>query len=249
MTTWYDQDNFWETFRPTLFSEQRWGAAPTEVDHLLALLNLESDAPVLDLCCGPGRHSLELARRGFHVTGVDRTASYLEAARQQASAEGLEVEFVQEDMRRFVRPGAFDAAINLFTSFGYFEDPAQDLQVAKNLYTSLKPGGKLVIEMMGKEVLARIFQPRDWFWLDEEEGVIMLEERKLSQGWGWIESTWTLLRSSERQTHTVSHRLYAGTELAALLRQAGFSSVELFGGLEGVLYDQRARRLVALAEK
>ena len=249
MTTWYDQDDFWETFRPTLFSEQRWDAAPTEVDHLLTLLDLEPGAPVLDLCCGPGRHSLELARRGFEVIGVDRTASYLEAARQQANEEGREVEFVQEDMRRFVRPGAFDAAINLFTSFGYFEDPAQDLQVAEHLYTSLKPGGKLVMEMMGKEALARIFQERDWFWLDEEKGVIMLEERKLSQGWGWIESTWTLLRGSERQTYTVSHRLYAGTELAALLRQAGFSSVELFGGLEGVPYDQRARRLVAMAEK
>ena len=249
MTTWYDQDDFWETFRPTLFSEQRWDAAPTEVDHLLALSDLEPGAPVLDLCCGPGRHSLELARRGFRVTGVDRTVSYLEAARQQANEEGLEVEFVQEDMRRFVRPGAFDAAINLFTSFGYFEDPAQDLQVAEHLYTSLKPGGKLVMEMMGKEALARIFQERDWFWLDEEEGVIMLEERKLSQGWGWIESTWTLLRGSERQTYTVSHRLYAGTELAALLRQAGFSSVELFGGLEGVPYDQHARRLAVVAKK
>ncbi len=249
MTTWYDQDDFWETFFPTLFSSRRWEAAPAEIDSLLELTDLEPGAHVLDLCCGPGRHSLELARRGFRVTGVDRTASYLGAARQKVAEESLEIEFVQEDMRRFVRPGAFDAALNLFTSFGYFEDPADDLQVAKNLYASLKPGGKLVIEMMGKEVLARIFQERDWAWLDEEEGVIMLQERKLSQGWGWIENTWILLRGTDRKTSTISHRLYAGTEMASLLRQAGFASVTLFGGLDGVPYDQYARRLVVVAKK
>jgi SAM-dependent methyltransferase len=249
MTTWYDRDDFWETFRPSLFGERRWEMAPAEVDSLLELTDLEPGAHVLDLCCGPGRHALELARRGFWVTGVDRTAAYLDAARQKAADEGLKIEFVQEDMRRFVRPGAFDMAINLFTSFGYFKDPADDLQVAKNLQTSLKPGGKLVMEMMGREVLARIFRPRDWVWLDEEEGVIMLEERKLSQSWGWMENTWILLRGSERKSYTLSHRLYAGTELASLLQQAGFTSVALFGGLEGIPYNQSARRLVAVAEQ
>jgi SAM-dependent methyltransferase len=249
MATWYDRDDFWETFRPSLFSKRRWEMAPAEVDSLLELTGLELDAHVLDLCCGPGRHALELARRGFRVTGVDRTAAYLDAARQKAADEGLEVEFVQEDMRRFARPGAFDMAINLFTSFGYFKDPADDLQVAKNLHASLKPGGKLVMEMMGREVLARIFRPRDWVWLDEEEGVIMLEERKLGQSWGWMENTWILLRGSERKSYTLSHRLYAGTELASLLQQAGFTSVALFGGLEGIPYNQNARRLVTVAKR
>ena len=249
MTTWYEHDDFWETFLLTLFSGHRWEMAPAEVDGLLKLAGLESNAHVLDLCCGPGRHALELARRGLRVTGVDRTVLYLDTARQKAVEEGLEIEFVQEDMRHFVRPGAFDAAINLFTSFGYFEDPADDLQVARNLHESLKPGGKLVMEMMGKEVLARVFRDRDWFWLDEDKDAIMLEERRLSQSWGWMENTWTLLRGGERKTYTVSHRLYAGTELASLLRQAGFASVALFGGLEGVPYDQNARRLVAVAEK
>ena len=249
MTTWYDRDDLWETFYPTLFSVRQWEMAPAEVEGLLKLADLEPGAHVLDLCCGPGRHALELARRGFQVTGVDRTAAYLDAARQKATEEGLAVEFVEEDMRRFVRPGTFDAAINLFTSFGYFKDLADDLQVAKNLHASLKPGGRLVMDMMGKEVLARIFQHRDWVWLDEEKGVIVLEERTLSQGWGWIENTWILLHGSERKTYSVSHRLYAGTELASLLRQAGFTSVALFGGLEGVPYDQNARRLVAVAER
>ncbi len=249
MAAWYEENEFWKNFSPVLFDARRWEAVPTEIDELLTLANIAPGAPVLDLCCGPGRHSLELARRGFTVTGVDRTTRYLAEARRSAAAEELSIEFVERDMRRFRRPAAFDLAINLYTSFGYFEDKADDEQVARNLYESLKPRGKLVLEMMGKEVLARVFQERAWFWLDEEAGVMMLEERKLCQGWGWIESTWTLIYATERFSHTVGHRLYAGTELAALLRQAGFAKVELFGGLDGIPYDHNARRLVAIAEK
>ena len=67
---WYEQDTFWETFEPTMFGERRWSDAPTEVENAIALLNLQPGKAVLDLCCGVGRHSLELARRGFAVTGV-----------------------------------------------------------------------------------------------------------------------------------------------------------------------------------
>ena len=249
MAAWYEQEDFWEIFDPVLFGPARWAKASAQVDDLLKLAGLTPPAHLLDLCCGPGRHALELARRGFHVTGVDRTERYLEAARRKAAEEGLAIEFVCEDMRRFSRPAAFDAAINLFTSFGYFEDRAEDLQVLCNLYASLKPGARLIMDLVGKEVLARSFRERDWHWLDEDSGVLMLEERRLSQGWGWIESTWTLIRENDRVSRTFSLRNYAGTELAALLMQAGFRSVALYGALSGAPYDQNAQRLVAVAEK
>src|SRR5204863_7756432 len=133
-----------------------------EVDQLTKLLDLDSPAKVLDLCCGLGRHSLELARRGFDVTGVDRTGVYLRRAQKQADSEGLKIEFVQEDMRQFCRPEAFDLTLNLFTSFGYFESPAEDRRVLVNVHKSLQPGGRLVMDMMGKEIIARVFRERDW---------------------------------------------------------------------------------------
>jgi 2-polyprenyl-3-methyl-5-hydroxy-6-metoxy-1,4-benzoquinol methylase len=161
MAEWFEDDRFWETMAPHMFGPQRIEGTPTEVDQVLDLLEVESGAHILDLACGPGRHTLELARRGFRVTGVDRTAAYLERAREQAAEEELEIEFVQADMREFRRPDAFDAAVNLFTSFGFFEHAADDLQVVRNLYDSLKPGGRLLMEMSGKEVLARMFRERD----------------------------------------------------------------------------------------
>ena len=243
---WHEDDRFWERTAPFQFSERRWAAAPEEVEKALALLELEAGAAVLDLCCGPGRHSLELARRGFKVTGVDRTARFLEEARRRAEAEGLEIEFVQEDMRTFRRPGAFDAAINLFTSFGYFDDPEEDRRVLENIYASLKPDGKLLLDVMGKEVLARIFRPRDW---QEHNGVLFLEERRLIEGWSRIETRWIIIRDGEREEFTLSLRLYSGAELRALLQEVGFRRTWLFGDLDGEPYDQDARRLVALAEK
>lgn len=153
MGVWHEQDGFWEEM--PMFSEQHWEASGEEVDSALSLLEIEPGATVLDLACGVGRHSLELSRRGYRVTGVDRTAAYLRTAHEQAAADGLELELLQADMRRFVRPSAFDAALNLYTSFGYCDDPAEDQRVLDNFCQSLRPGGALVMEMMGKEMLAR----------------------------------------------------------------------------------------------
>jgi SAM-dependent methyltransferase len=159
--SWHEQDVFWETVASILFSQRRWSDAPAEVEKVVSLLGIGPGTHILDLCRGVGRHSLELARRGFHVTGVDRTRLYLDRASKQAEAEALKVEFVQDDMRTFCRPDAFDAVINLFTSFSYFEDPEEDRQVLLNVYRSLKPGGVFLLEMLGKEILARIFRERD----------------------------------------------------------------------------------------
>lgn len=246
MKTWHEDDAFWREAASVLFSGRRLAAAAEEVDRVVALGEIQPGARILDLCCGVGRHALELARRGCRVTGVDRTAEYLALAREQAAAEGLDVEWVQADMREFVRPQAFDAAINLFTSFGYFEDPADDRRAAENLCRSLVPGGALVMDLLGKEVLARIFRSRDWH---EEDGALVLEERRVAQEWGWIENRWILIRGDRRTELQLGHRLYAATELVALLRDVGFAQAKAYGGLDGSPYDHAAKRLVVVARR
>ncbi|MBA7619403.1 hypothetical protein ES703_26742 [subsurface metagenome] len=99
--SWHENDAFWETLAPMVFREQMWANVPLELDGVISLLKISPRARVLDLCCGPGRHSLELARRGFKVTGVDRTKLYLDEAQRQAEAEGLKIEFVQDDRGLF----------------------------------------------------------------------------------------------------------------------------------------------------
>jgi SAM-dependent methyltransferase len=245
-TPWHQDDDFWETFTDSMFDERRWALAPDEIAEVIDLLRVEPGAHVLDLACGVGRHSLALARLGFRVTGVDRTRHYLEQAAGRAAQEGLHVEFVREDMRTFVRPGAFDAAINLFTSFGYFEDPQDDRRVVQNVCHSLKPGGVFILDMMGKEVLARVFTPRDWV---EENGTLFLQERTLSQNWGWIQSRWVLIEKGQRTEFTLGHRLYSATELIALFIDCGFAQADAYGDLDGSPYDHQARRLIVMGRK
>lgn len=244
---WHDDDSFWRDWRPMMFTPERWTRVPAEVDEILKLLKAKPGARILDLCCGPGRHSLELARRGFRVTGVDRTKAYLRDARRLARKEKLDVEFVLADMRRFRRPRAFDACINMFTAFGYFRRQADDLRVLKNVFSSLRPGGVFLMDIMGKERIAKIFAPRTWHRMPD--GTIVLEERWLEDDFGWIENVWTMIRRGRMRSHRVAHRLYSGVELRNLALQAGFARAKAFGSLDRKPYDQDAQRLVVLARK
>lgn len=247
MPEWYEDAEFWKSFAPFFFTPERIESSGAQADALIKLLGVVPGARVLDLCCGIGRHSIALAQRGLKVTGVDRTHAFLDRAKSSAQKEGVSVEWVEKDMRAFKRPKAFDGAMNCVTSFGYFADPAQDLLVARNLHDSLKPKARLVIEMMGKEILARDFHERTWERLSDS--ALLLQERKLSSGWDWLESRWTLIAAKRRKELTFSCRPYSGAELRAVLKQAGFRDVELFGNLGGIPYDTRAERLVAVATK
>ena len=229
-----------------MFSQQRLEGSPAEVKNIISLLGIKPPARVLDLGCGVGRHSLELARQGFRVTGVDRTRRYLEQATGKAAQEGLNIEFVQDDMRAFCRPDTYDTVINMFTSFSYFGDPEEDRQVVINVFESLKPGGIFLLETHGKETLARIFLEKNW---EEINGVFVLYERKPTRNWGWMENRWIMFKDDQRIEHTVSHRLYSATELAAMITDCGFTQVNAYGDLSGNPYDHTARRLALVARK
>lgn len=244
---WHESDEFWQAVETFLFTKQRWDNTPVEIDNLISILKIQPGAKILDLCCGVGRHSIGLAKKGFSVTGVDRTKRYLMQAKQKAKQEKVKISFIQADMREYCQPNTFDAVINMFTAFGYFENPIDDKRVVKKVYQSLKPGGRFILELMGKEILARIFSERGWE--EGENGLVILEERKLSQNWGWIDNRWILIKGNKRKEFKVSHRLYSAVELTNLLKQCGFKQIEVYGDLAGAPYDQNAKRLVVVAKK
>jgi len=243
---WYQDENFWKTFAPAMFNQERLEAAEGDVDNIVKLLAPEEGAKILDLCCGIGRHSLELARRGYEVVGVDLTDEYLTKAQRWAENEGLDVRFVKSDMRHFCQIEEFDAVINMFTAFGYFEIEADNRRVLANIHCSLRKGGTLILDTIGKEILARIFQQRDWH---EADGGIFLREYKMQQNWSWIDSRWMMLKNGNIREYRFGHRIYSAVEIAGLLKDCGFSSVNIYGDLEGSDYDQNAKRLVAVAIK
>ncbi len=243
---WYEDESFWDDTQSILFNKNRIENTLVEIDRILELVPIKPEHKILDLCCGVGRHSHELARRGFDVVGVDRKEKYLEDARSIARDEGLNIEFIREDMRKFCRPDNFDVVLNMYTSFGYFEDEAEDVQVVQNISRSLREGGCFFMESMSKEVLAHIFSERSWV---EVEGKFMLEERKIEDNWGRIRSRWIIFDGDKRMEHELTIRLYSATEMRKLLLRNGFKTVDFFGNLKGDPYDHTAQRLIVLAKK
>jgi len=266
---WFNDEDFWRYYAPVIFDEKHWEEVPEVADSVTRLAGLslyggngspgasDADNPgprALDLCCGMGRITAELARRGFSATGVDITASFLETAREDAAYEHLDIEYIRADARSFKRPLFFDTALCLYVSFGYFEERGDDLLVARNVYDSLKPGASFIIETLGKEIAVRDFIPGEWF---ERAGYTVLTEYEAVDSWGGLKNRWILVKNSgpaareapARIEKTFVQRLYAATELRSLLFEAGFSSVELYGGWDERPYDQYAEVLIAVGRK
>ena len=244
MPEWFEDEEFWIAYAPLMFDESRWAEVPEVVDNLLKLSSIAAGAKVLDLCCGVGRHTVELSRRGFQVTGVDITVAYLNAARETAEAAGTDPELVRDDVRHFRRPASFDLCINLFTSFGYFAKREDDILMLGNCAKNLNPGGCLIVETIGKETAARDFVARENF---DRAGWNVTTEYSIVGDWEGEMNRWILRKGTTRVDRSFILRLYSGYEMKQALREAGFASSELFGGLDGRPYDEKAESLVAVA--
>lgn len=243
---WFEQETMWREFYPIVFPESRFRAAEQQIAQIQVLTGF-AGRDVLDLCCGPGRHAILLAKRGFRVTGVDLTGFLLDEARQRAREAGVEVEWVREDMRTFSRPERFDLALNLFSSLGYFEDPDGDLAVLRKLHENLKPGGTLVIDGVGKEVVAKTFQPT--MSTMGADGTLYILRTEIERDWTRVRNEWIRVRDGAAQTFHFHQTIYSAQELKGRLRTAGFAQVRVYGDLAGSPYGAQAQRLVAVARK
>ena len=217
-----------------------------QIKKVLALTKPRGKA-VLDLCCGPGRCAIVLAKKRYKVTGVDKTKFLLDKAKAKARRARARIEWVQADMRDFVRPQVFDLVLSMFTSFGYFNDKAEDVKVLQNIYTSLKPGGACIIEVMGKEILAKVFTPTSAS--DQPDGSVTIQRHEIFDDWSRIKNEWMILRKGRVKSFKFHHTIYSGQELKDRLLQAGFSKVKLYGNLEGDEYGRKAQRLVVVGRK
>lgn len=247
MPDWFTDESFWERLYPVLFSDERFAAAGDEARQLIELTGVRSGA-ALDLCCGPGRHAIALAREGFSMTGVDLSEFLLGKARARAAADGVEVEWVRDDLRTFVRPGAYDLVLNLFTSFGYFALPSDNMQALRNMTESLSETGCLVIDTLGKEALAERL-PLNRQPTEERDGSLLIQRMEVVDDWCRVRSEWMLVRGDRAERFHFEHTLYSGHELRELMNWAGLSDVQLYGGLDGRPYGPGATRLVAVGRK
>lgn len=242
---WYDGffDEDWLAIARTSEDPER---THQQVDFVVERLALEPGARVLDLACGHGRHALELARRGYRVTGLDLSEPSLALARAAAAADSLDVELVHGDMRELLWEGEFDAVLSMFTAFGYFEDEADDARVLEQIARALRPGGSFLLDTISLFMLARAFQPRSFQELDD--GRVLLEDRSYDPLAGRSTATWTLLApGGERSALRHSLRVYTLPELRVMLARAGLEVEAAWSGFDGHEYGFEGSRLIVHA--
>lgn len=242
-SSFFDED-YLRVFAPFVDEEQ----SAREVDDLVALVGLEPGVRLLDAPCGQGRHAVPLALRGCDVTGVDRSAFLLERARAAAAEAGVDVRLLRADLREPLPVGGFDVVCNLYNSFGYFSDEAQDRAMLDTLVAALRPGGLLVMEVANRESDVRT--PRTSEVARPEPGLLVAIERDLDLRTSRVTTTYTLVEADgSRRTTGHVQRLYTLTELVALQEAAGLDVIAVHGDLDGRPLDLDDDAVVLVARR
>jgi SAM-dependent methyltransferase len=231
--------DFWKAAMPP-------EATRAEADFFQKRLAPPPGGHLLDVPCGHGRLALELARRGYRLTGVDISEDFLAAARRSAGDEGLAVEWHQSDMRDLPWREEFDGAFCGGSSFGYLGD-AGDLDYVRAVARTLKPGARFSIDAVkAAEVIAPHFRER---YAMEVEGIRFEAENRYDKATGWMESRYTITRGEASEARSARHRIYTYREVEAMLEEAGFEGIQGLGSLAGEPFGSDSTRLILVAAR
>ena len=229
-----------------LYTHDR-GESSREVQAVIRMLQLQPEQKVLDLACGFGRHSVLLAEKGFAVTGYDLSDGFLKKARELADSLAVGMELQQGDMRELAYENEFDAVINMFTAFGFFDREEEDLKVLQGIHKALKPGGQFMMDVINREYALIHTLSRRW---TRESEMFMLEDRFFDYFRSRLElSNKLILPGGEVKEASYSIRLYTLTEMLDLFNQAGLVLTDVYGDFGGALYNSESPRMILVASR
>ncbi|MCA9578101.1 MAG: class I SAM-dependent methyltransferase [Polyangiales bacterium] len=243
---WFDDffsDDYLRTVRAPTPKE-----VARECDAILAMLKLDPGAIILDVGCGLGMHAIELTLRGYIVIGLDLSLPMLSRAADEAQDRGIKINFLHADMREMVFEGGFDAVLCWGTTFGYFDDEG-NRSVIERFYSALKPGGRLLVDVVNRDHVIQSQPNLVWF---EGDGCICMEETDFNYYASRLNVKRNVILDNGRQhDRHYSIRLYALHEMGMLLQNHGFRVVEVTGryATPGVFFGAQSPRMIVLAER
>ena len=226
-SNWW-QEPFFRDLRP-FFARITPAETNRQVRYLIRKLGLKPGMSFLDCPCGFGRVSVPMAKKGIKVVGADLTRVYLDELDKTVKRTGLKIQTVHSDMRKIDFENRFDAAGNLWTSFGYFESEQDNLLVLKKMYRALKPGGRFCLHVINRDFIIAHYTPESF---QEYGGVLSTEKRHFDYATSINRGVWTFHKDGKSRTYEVGLRMYSYHELIAMFRKAGFVDIEGFGSTE-----------------
>ncbi|MDW8467232.1 MAG: methyltransferase domain-containing protein [Chloroherpetonaceae bacterium] len=231
-----------------LYEHRNFKEAEETVEMILRRTGLKETQPkpkVLDIACGAGRHAVAFAERGCDVVASDLSSFMLQEAKRVAEKHSVRLTFLQQDMRALTAEEEYDLVVQLFTSFGYFDNSEDDRRVVQNVRRALRQGGIYVLDFFNAEKVRQSYKPLTQRVVD---GMLICEERKIVGD--RIKKTVTVSENGNLKRFTESVRLYTATELAEMLTQAGFKVREILGNYDGSPFDAaQSPRAILFAEK
>jgi SAM-dependent methyltransferase len=238
-SSWFDSPHY-----HTLYAHRDDREAAGFIDSLIARLHPDGSARALDLGCGAGRHARQLASHGLNVVGLDLSIHSIQAARR---FEHPRLRFARHDMRRPFGANAFDYVFNLFTSFGYFGDPAEHLAVVRNVARSLRAGGRLVLDYLNVRY-AETRQIRDE--VIDRDGARYRISRWSDAGYFFKRIVVDDRRSERPLEHTERVAKFSLRDFRLMFALYGISVEDVYGDYRLCAYDADASpRLILVARK
>ena len=218
-----------------------------QVEFLIDVLELNPDHRILELCCGYGRHAINLARRGYNVTGFDLCERALKLARQKSQKENLKTHLVRGDIRALPFRSEFDRVYSLF-AFGYFENDDEILKVLGGASSSLKPGGRLLVDAINGPRILRDFVESA---REEEAERYILHKRAYDKETKRLRSEWTFIYKDTGETnkHTITERLCSVNELVSMIDSVGLRTLNVYGDFDKSEYNEDSKRIIVVAKR
>lgn len=242
---WYEE--WFSADYMLIYPHRDTAEAIAQINFLLKTIPLPKNAKILDLCCGCGRHSIELRKLGYDVVSADLSSDLLYVAKSKAKTNNVDLKIIRCDMREIPFENQFDIVLQFFTSFGYFQSDEENQKVLDSIAKALKTNGKFLIDYMNPDYVVNNLISKDE--KDISEGMHLIQERWIDEQNHRINKKIILIKNGIEKNYLESVRLYSHKEMWNMLNKAGLQVSETYGDFLGNKFDRKSPRMILIGCK
>ncbi len=229
-----------------VYSHRNESEAKHQIEFLEKYVGLSKDKKILDLCCGNGRHSIELKKLGYDVIGIDLSEDLLDFARKKASENNIDLKLIKCDMREIPYKDHFDLVVQFFTSFGYFETDEENQKVLSAISDSLKINGKFLIDYLNPDYVVKNLIEKDEKIVSE---LFIKQERWIDNLKNRVNKRITIIVDGKSSVFNESVRMYSLDEIRAMLDISDLQLTDVYGDFDGSSYSPNSPRMILIGKK